>query len=91
METENGKIEIGFHFVDPYGNAYDSSSNVEVFYDLGDTELSVIGDKLNVFLRQCGYYRANDHILLNDLTDEEYSLVEDYLFEIRRKRTENDS
>ena len=89
MDKENSKIVIGFHYEDEYGNVFDSSSKVDVFLNLGDTDLSIIGEKLNTFLRQCGYYRKNDYILMEDLTDDEYCELEAYLSRLRKGQPED--
>lgn len=83
MKEESNQITIGFHYVDTMGNTYDSSSTVEVFFDLGDNELSTIGDQLNAFLRQCGYYRTRDTIIMEDLTEEERDELLCYLDTLR--------
>lgn len=85
---ENDKVTIGFHYVDEYSNEFKNESTVEVFYSLGDTNLSVIGTCLNNFLRQIGFYRHNDNILMEDLTDEEYDAVVDFLEQYREERKE---
>ena len=84
------KIRIRFELTDEGGNNYISESSVEVFHSLGDTELDTIGEQLNVFLRQCGYVRKNDNIFMEDVTDEEYEALADYLAELRNKEDSND-
>ncbi len=76
---ENNKITIGFHFEDEFGDSYDSTSKVEVRTDIGDTELSVIGEQLNAFLSQAGYIRKNGNIFMEDLSDDEYDAVAGFL------------
>lgn len=86
---DNGnKMVIGFHLVDEYNNKYSQESSVEVFYDLGETDLTVIGKQFNTFLKQCGYIRYNDNIFMRDITDEEYEALEDFLDELREDRKE---
>ena len=72
MQEESNQITIGFHYVDTMGNTYDSSSTVEVFFGLGENELSVIGRQLNAFLSQAGYFRRHDLIFMEDIDEEEY-------------------
>ena len=79
----NHKLTIGFHLVDECGNEFSSESTLEVFHDLGDTDLSVIGEQFNSFLKQCGYVRYNDHILMEDLTDVEHDALVDFLEDLR--------
>lgn len=86
------KIKIGFTHTDEFGNEYSASSDVEVFTSLDESELDVIGRQLNVFLRQIGYVRHNDNILMEDLSDEELEALYDYLQELRNgtDNTEDD-
>lgn len=85
---ENNKITIGFHFENEFGDSYDSTSKVEVYTDLGHTELSVIGVQLNAFLSQVGYIRKNTNIFMEDLSDEEYDAVANFLAVYRVKEQE---
>lgn len=83
MREETNKITVSFHLVDQFGNTYDSSSTSEVFYDMGDDDLLVIGEKLNAFLAQCGYYRGGDTMLMESLTEDEFEEVIRCLSEYR--------
>lgn len=85
---ERDKIEIGFTFTDLYGNTYSSTSLVEPFYDLGDSDEMIIGEKLNCFLKQCGYLRNNDMIYMESVTEEEVQYLDDCLCEYREKEEE---
>ncbi len=76
--------------MDTLGNTYDSSSTVEVFFDLGESELDVIGRQLNAFLKQSGYARNNDYILMEDLTEEEQDELICRLDEYRSGKDENE-
>lgn len=76
--------------MDTLGNTYDSSSTVEVFFDLGESELDVIGRQLNAFLKQSGYARNNDYILMEDLTEEEQDELIYRLDEYRSGKDENE-
>lgn len=79
----NKQITIGFTLEDRCGNVFSQSSTVEVFDELGDTELDTIGTQFNTFLKQCGYTRYNDNILMEDLSDDEYDAIIDYLDDLR--------
>lgn len=81
-------LTIGFTLEGPEIGKYSQTSTVEVFYDLGETELDVIGTQLNCFLKQCGYSRRYDNILMADLSDEEYDALTGYLEELRREEKE---
>ena len=56
-------INIKFELTNAEGCHYMAESEFEVFYDLGDTELSAIGEQLNAFLSQCGYIRKNNFVV----------------------------
>lgn len=84
------KIRIRFELTDECGNNFVSESTTEVFTDQGDSDVTVIGDRLNVFLKQCGYYRKNDHIFMEDITEEEYDKLTEYLYMLRNGDNSND-
>ena len=77
------KIRIRFELTDLNGYNYINESTVEVFSDIGETELSVIGEQLNALLKQCGYVRKNDYILMEDINEKEYDTLTDYLHKLR--------
>jgi cyclopropane fatty-acyl-phospholipid synthase-like methyltransferase len=83
MEDNDARITIGFHYEDEYGNVYDSKSAVEVFHSLGETELDMLFEMFNTFLKQIGYVRRNDCLLKEDLTEEELWKVEEFVEELR--------
>ena len=82
------KIRIKFEFTDEYGNNYVSETTTEVYVDMGETPLMVIGEQLNTFLKQCGYIRKNDYMFMKDITEEERDALADYLKELRNKNNE---
>lgn len=82
--NDANKITIGFRFKDVNGGEYTQESTVEVFFDLGEDELCVIGRQLNSFLAQAGYFRTNHNIFMKDLTEEECDAVAVFLDEYRR-------
>lgn len=43
------------------------------------------------FLRQIGYIQRGDTILMDSLTENELEAVQDYLFEYRKERDEEDT
>lgn len=88
MQEESNRITIGFHYVDTMGNTYDSNSTVEVFFDLGENELDVIGRQLNVFLSQVGYPRMHDTVFMEDVDEGEYDELLCALDEIRNNKGE---
>ena len=81
---EDNKLTIGFTLDDEFENHFSQTSKLEVFRDLGETEVDTIGTQLNVFLKQCGYIRKNDNIFMEDLTDSEYDAIADFLDDLRK-------
>ena len=88
--AESSKIKIGFTYTDHFGDEYSASSLVEVFDELGETDLDVIGAQLNAFLIQIGYPRENSHILMDDLTEDECEALHGYLQELRERKDGNE-
>lgn len=84
MAENQNKLTIGFNFENEFGCKFSATTTREVFHDLGEDDVSFIGDQLNSFLRQCGYYRKNDHIFMEDVTEEEYDALADFLDWFRR-------
>ena len=78
------EIEISFHLIDENANEFSQKSSLEVYTDLGDTVLDTIGRQFNNFLRQCGYIRPNENILMKDLTDDECEALSDFLCDYRQ-------
>jgi len=83
---EDSMITIKFELTDEHNEHYEASSTFQVFHSLGESEVDCIGMKLNVFLRQAGYLRRNDNIFMEDVTDEEYDAIADFLDGYRNKR-----
>lgn len=88
MSEKQCKITIGFNFEDEFGNKFSSSTTSETFPDLGESEVDFIGEQLNIFLRQCGYYRKNNLIFMEDITEEEWCAINDYLTDFRESNKE---
>lgn len=80
---DNQKFRIKFELTDEFGNDYVNESRVDVCRVCRERELDVIGEQLNVFLKQCGYVRDNDYIFMEDITEEEYEALAVYLDELR--------
>lgn len=76
------KIRIRFEFTDEFGDEYASESYVS---KTDRRELEIIGEQLNSFLRQAGYVRNGDNILMESLTYKELEAVEEFLDEYRSK------
>lgn len=76
-------LKIGFTYEDTGINcSFSSESCVELMEDF-ETDYSFIGRQLNTFLKQCGYVREGEYVLLDSLTEYEYDRLTDYLAEIR--------
>ena len=75
-------ITIEFRYVDEFANEYKASTTID---PLGENELTLIGQQLNTFLRQVTYHRPNDYIYMEDLTEKELDLVEQYIWELRTR------
>lgn len=56
------KLTIKFELKDENGFTYTSSSEFQVYSELGEKIVDLIGQYLNTFLVQCGYPRR-DNIL----------------------------
>ena len=84
--SEAQKFRIKFELTDEFGNDYINESRVDICCEIGEREIDVIGEQLNVFLKQCGYIRKNDLIFMEDITEEEYDALSEYLNELRNKK-----
>lgn len=73
------EITIGFDYTGECGDSYSATSTLASFPDIGESNIDVIGRQLNCFLRQVGYYRPNDNILMESLSDDEYDAVVEFL------------
>lgn len=85
MSEKQNKLTIGFNYENEFGDKFSSTSSSEVFECLGDTEIDFIGRQLNNFLRQCGYYRKNDYIFMEDVNEEELESLTDFLATLRKQ------
>lgn len=78
---DGNKVTIGFTMKHA-GNKYKAKSTFEVYEG---SILDEIGEMFNTFLKQVGYTRENDYILMNDVTLDELQLLEAYLAKIRKE------
>lgn len=88
---DNEKISIGFRFTDEFHNSFASDSTVGVFYEFGESKLTEIGRYFNLFLRQCGFYRENELMLMESLSEDEYDAVICFLDKYRADHSETES
>ena len=88
MTNNQNKVTIGFNFENEFGDKFSATTSIVVpdvsFYR---SDIDLIGKQLNVFLRQCGYTRQNDFIFMEDVNEEEYEALADYLSEFRLSKT----
>ncbi len=87
------KLTIKFELKDENGFTYTSSSEFQVYSELGEKIVDLIGQYLNTFLIQCGYTRR-DNIFMESLTDDELEAVayflEDYRLDKKHKENNNE-
>ena len=88
MAENQSKLTIGFNFENEFGDKFSATTTAEVFNDLGETDIDFVGDQLNTFLKQCGYARKNDHIFMEDVTEEEMEFLYGCLAEFRQATEE---
>lgn len=84
-------IKVGFTFENEFGHKFSQTSELEVFDDFGDDEISSIGRQMNTFLAQCGYYRDKDCIFMESVSEEELCLLSEYLYTIRHEEVCDDN
>lgn len=76
------KLTIKFELKDENGFTHTSSSEFQVYSELGEKIVDLIGQYLNTFLIQCGYPRR-DNIFMESLTDDELDAVAYFLEDYR--------
>ena len=59
------------------------AQNMEVYHDLGENELDVIGEFINNALRLAGYMRKNNYIFMESITEDEYEAIAEFLYDYR--------
>lgn len=84
------KITVGFKYINEFKDRFESESEFAIIEGVGDDELIEIGTQFNTFLRQVGYIRHNDLIFMEDVNDEEYDALQDFLDEYRAKNKERE-
>lgn len=60
-----------------------------MFYDQGDSELSVIGRQLDAFLKQVSYVRDGDTVHMKSLLEEEVEEIDAFLSAYREAKEKN--
>lgn len=84
MTNGENKVTIGFNFENEFGDKFSAITSIGVLDGSHyRADIDLIGEQLNVFLRQCGYARQNDFIFMEDVNEEEYEALADCLSELR--------
>lgn len=95
METMNStekdtRIAIKLYFRNEFGSEHEISKTANTYPDYGDDEISMLARTINLFLRHIGYECFDkDMVLLESITEDEYDMLQDYLFELRNGATED--
>lgn len=76
-------ITIRFE-IDDLNCHYEAESTM--IRDYGADTLADMGEKFNIFLKQAGFIRKNDYIFMEDVTEEEYEAIGDFLHSYRQAR-----
>lgn len=79
-------LTLGFNLTNEFGYEYSMKSKKEVTSDIYENDLDFFGENFNLFLKQCGYYRKNDYIFMEDVTEDEYEALSGYLRELRSSK-----
>lgn len=85
MKEDKNILTIGFNFENEFGDRFSATTTSQVFNDF-EKDVDFIGDQLNVFLKQCGYSRKNNHIFMEDITEDEYDAISDFLQDLRESK-----
>lgn len=78
------KITVEFAYTNEFGDNYEAKST---FMPTDAGELEDLGGAFNNFLRQLGFIRKNEHILMKDLTEDELDAVEEFLNDLREEKS----
>lgn len=62
----------------------------EVYYSLGETEMSVIGEFINNFMRAAGYNFDNQYVYIESLTEDELEYL-DFCLNTYRNRPKKEN
>ena len=86
----DGRVSLRLEFTNEFGSNFVQETTRKVNYDVGETEMLFFGEYINNFLRQIGYFRSNDYMLMEDLTEDELDAVTDFLIDYRKQSENND-
>lgn len=84
------RIAIKLYFRNEFGSEYEMSETADTYPDLGEDTISMLARTINLFLRHIGYSVFDkDMVLLESITEDEYEILQSYLFELRNGVTED--
>lgn len=84
------RMAIRLYFRNEFGSEYEISETANTYPDLGMDTISAFARVINLFLRHIGYSRYDkDMVFLESITEDEYEMLQDYLFEFRNSTTED--
>lgn len=73
------QIVIKFELEHYIGESYKAESTLTISPEFGDTEIGLMGNQFNIFLKQCGYNRERDYLFMEDVTEEERDALSEFL------------
>lgn len=78
------RTAIRLYFRNEFGSEYEISETANTYHDLGMDTISAFARAINLFLRHIGYSGYDkDMVFLESITEDEYEMLQDYLFELR--------
>jgi hypothetical protein len=75
---EENKIKIKFEFTNEFGSTYVQESSFDSMPEY-ESDIMKMGKLFNIFLKQIGYHRKNDYMLMSSLSEDELDDVELFL------------
>lgn len=84
MEEQN--IKIGFTYTNEFGHTYSATNCDDLLCD--ETEWEHIARHLSSFLKQIGFSIKGDYLLMEDVTEDEYCAVKEFLDDYRTNNAE---
>ena len=75
---------MGLHTQNEFGDSYEAKST---FMPTDCGELYDLGGAFNNFLRQLGFIRKNECMLMEDLTENELDAVTEFLSDLRGEKS----
>lgn len=81
---------IKLYYRNEFGGEYEISEIRHMQPDFGDSTIMAFAKTINLFLRHIGYPSySKEYVFLESVTEDEYELLQDYLFAIRGDKEEN--